>query len=210
LPPPPPPPAPCSRRAGPRLGAGPGACAPGGAHPAARGRAQAARDGVHRRRRGCAGWRPPPASAPACLALAVQRHTVLRLRLADPRVGGGAGPAAGRVLAAWERQPPVAPPATWRAPPPAGFADARGMRLAALEPWRPVRRAALRAARHDATASLLTGCRATLTAHVHVSLHCDVSWWIIGKTCAWPWLASADHKVGSSASLCKGPYIHAR
>jgi len=123
-------------------------------------------------------WLAAAASVRACLPrpCSAEAHC---FELADPRVGGGAGPAAGRMLAAWERQPPVAPPATWRAPPPAGFADARGMRLAALEPWRPVRRAALRAARHDATASLLTGCRATLTAHVHVSLHCDVSWWII-------------------------------
>jgi len=68
-----PPPRPCSRRAGPRLAAGPGARAPGGDHPAARGRAQAARDGVHRRRCGCAGRRPPPVSAPACLVLALQR-----------------------------------------------------------------------------------------------------------------------------------------
>lgn len=44
-----------------------------------------------------------------------------------------------RVLAAWERRAPVVPPAEWRPPPPAGYADAQGMRLAALEPWRPVR-----------------------------------------------------------------------
>ena len=49
------------------------------------------------------------------------------------------GEAADAVLRAWEAQKPLLPPTDWRAPPPAGFADAQGMRRVAEEPWRPVR-----------------------------------------------------------------------
>ena len=34
---------------------------------------------------------------------------------------------------------PIVPPDNWQAPPPAGYVEARGMRRAEREPWRPVR-----------------------------------------------------------------------
>lgn len=52
---------------------------------------------------------------------------------------GDSGETSELVLRAWEAQKPLLPPADWRAPPPAGFVDAQGMRRIEEEPWRPVR-----------------------------------------------------------------------
>lgn len=54
-------------------------------------------------------------------------------------LAGLPGETAAAVLRAWELQKPLLPPADWRAPPPAGFIDAQGMRRVEEEPWRPVR-----------------------------------------------------------------------
>jgi len=49
------------------------------------------------------------------------------------------------VFAEWERLSreehggSLVPPNDWRAPPPAGYVDAQGMRRVEDEPWRPVR-----------------------------------------------------------------------
>ena len=50
-----------------------------------------------------------------------------------------------QVLQEWQRVSKeehggsLVPPANWRAPPPAGYVDAHGMRRVDIEPWRPVR-----------------------------------------------------------------------
>lgn len=42
------------------------------------------------------------------------------------------------VLGCWEVLPKLYPPKNWRAPPPAGFVNASGMRRHDEDPWRPV------------------------------------------------------------------------
>ena len=70
----------------------------------------------------------------------VQVWTISRpLCMSKVAMAGSAGDTAARVLRTWERQKPLLPPANWRAPPPAGYLDAQGMRRIADEPWRPVR-----------------------------------------------------------------------
>ena len=50
-----------------------------------------------------------------------------------------------QVFAEWERlsveqhKGALVPPSNWRAPPPAGYVDAQGMRRTEDDPWRPVR-----------------------------------------------------------------------
>ena len=50
-----------------------------------------------------------------------------------------------QVFAEWERlsreehRGALVPPSDWRAPPPAGYIDAQGMRRVEDDPWRPVR-----------------------------------------------------------------------
>ncbi|KAK9822714.1 hypothetical protein WJX81_007292 [Elliptochloris bilobata] len=73
----------------------------------------------------------------ARLAALIQQHDHVSKQPATTYTGGDIGPLAAKVVAAWERRAPVVPPANWRPPPPAGYADAQGMRLAAREPWRP-------------------------------------------------------------------------
>ena len=49
-----------------------------------------------------------------------------------------------QVFAEWERlsreehRGALVPPSDWRAPPPAGYVDAQGMRRVEDKPWRPV------------------------------------------------------------------------
>lgn len=50
-----------------------------------------------------------------------------------------AGETARRILNLYEDLPPRWPPLNWRAPPPAGYIDAQGMRRISEDPWRPVR-----------------------------------------------------------------------
>lgn len=38
----------------------------------------------------------------------------------------------------WEKLPKIYGPENWRAPPPAGYQEAQGWRLHAVDPWRPV------------------------------------------------------------------------
>ena len=50
-----------------------------------------------------------------------------------------AGPEAQKVLQTWRSLEVQVPPYNWRAPPTAGFQGCSGLRLAASDPWRPVR-----------------------------------------------------------------------
>ena len=90
---------------------------------------------------GVATWHCEPAVP---LPSVARRRQLSTSYMQDPRLDPdrshiAAGPLAAKVLAAWERREPVVPPANWRPPPPAGYAEAQGMRLAARKPWRPVR-----------------------------------------------------------------------
>ncbi|BDA44410.1 probable protein phosphatase 1 regulatory subunit 27 at N-terminal half [Coccomyxa sp. Obi] len=81
------------------------------------------------------GWEPGQVKAK--LQDLVEAHSDIPKAAAFTHSGGQIGDTAARVLRAWERQKPMLPPADWRAPPPAGFVDAQGMRRIADEPWRP-------------------------------------------------------------------------
>ncbi|PRW61553.1 Malonyl- -acyl carrier mitochondrial [Chlorella sorokiniana] len=58
---------------------------------------------------------------------------------APPTVYYGPGMAAPALalMAAWESLPKLYPPSNWRPPPPAGYVEAQGIRLASKDPWRP-------------------------------------------------------------------------
>ncbi|EIE26124.1 hypothetical protein COCSUDRAFT_61118 [Coccomyxa subellipsoidea C-169] len=81
------------------------------------------------------GWEPGQLRAK--LQELIEKHSEVPKAAVYTHSGPQIGEAAEAVLRAWEAQKPLLPPADWRAPPPAGFADAQGMRRVAEEPWRP-------------------------------------------------------------------------
>ncbi|KAK9916185.1 hypothetical protein WJX75_009780 [Coccomyxa subellipsoidea] len=81
------------------------------------------------------GWEPGQVRAK--LQELVEKHSDVPKAPAYTYSGAQFGETSELVLRAWEAQKPLLPPADWRAPPPAGFVDAQGMRRIMEEPWRP-------------------------------------------------------------------------
>ncbi|EFN51391.1 hypothetical protein CHLNCDRAFT_141012 [Chlorella variabilis] len=78
-----------------------------------------------------------PGAVRAELARLVERYAAVPKKPAYRYEGPSFGDGGRRLMAAWNSLPKLYPPKNWRPPPPAGYEDAQGARLAAVEPWRP-------------------------------------------------------------------------